>query len=105
MCAAAWPDVTTNMAQDIGGTNRDDQLTAKHWRRLAGDAQTNETATLRRVGRYADRVAGEPDLAADEVPAMPAGDHTLLPAFIDATGARCRRARAKLTVDGDNHES
>lgn len=104
MCAAAWPNVTQNMAQDVGGTNRGDQVTSKHWRRLAAEAQTNATATLQRVSRYIDLVERELEPAANEVRAMPAGDHSLLPAFVDAIRSRCRRVRANLAVDADTRD-
>jgi serine/threonine-protein kinase HipA len=98
MCADMWDSVTRNMAQEIGGSNRGDQLTAKHWRRLAEDAQTNPTATLRRVRQWSERVEREIDAAAGEVRAMPAGDHSLLVAFAEAIRTRCRRVRANLEV-------
>lgn len=99
MCADLWASVTRNMAQEIGGSNRGDQLTAKHWRRLAEDAQTNPTATLRRVRQWSERVEREIDAAVQEVRAMPAGDHSLLSAFAEAIRTRCRRVRANLEVN------
>ena len=99
MCAAAWDGVTNNMAQDIGGSVRGNQLTAKHWRRLAQDAGTNATATLKRVATLLDRVEAEVASAAEDVRAMPAGDHGMLAIFVDKILERCRRVRANLTVD------
>ena len=71
MCSAAWEGVTRNMAQDVGGTNRGDQLTARHWRRLADDACRTATATA--------------------VRAMPAGEHPMLFVFVGKIAERCRR--------------
>ena len=99
MCAAAWESVTTNLAQEIGGSSRGDQITAKHWRRLAEDAGTNATATLRRVGRLIDLVEAQLDKAADQVRAMPAGNHSMLPVFVDTIRRRCRRVRSNLAAD------
>jgi serine/threonine-protein kinase HipA len=90
--------VTTNLAQEIGGSNRGDQITAKHWGRLADDAGTNVNATLRQVRKHADLVEANLDAAAGEVRAMPAGDHSMLPTVVDAVRARCRRVRSNLTV-------
>jgi serine/threonine-protein kinase HipA len=99
MCAAAWDGVTNNMAQEIGGSARGNQLTAKHWRRLARDAGTNATATLKRVETLIDRVETEVASAAKDVRAMPAGDHEMLPIFERKILERCRRVRANLSVD------
>lgn len=90
MCGAAWPDVSQNMSQDIGGKNRGKFVAARHWRRMAKECGINGTALLRRVGVMASKVASEVDAAAAAVRAMPAGDHPMLPAFVDAIKDRCR---------------
>lgn len=99
MCAAAWDNVTKNLAQEIGGSNRGDQVTAKHWQRLAAEAGTSAKATLTRVAQMADRLEAKIGLAVEEVRAMPAGDHAMLPIFADKIRERCRRVRANLAVD------
>ena len=99
MCAAAWDGVTKNLAQEVGGSNRGDQLTAKRWRRMAEDAGTNATATLRRVEKLAGLVEAQAGPAADAVRSMPAGDHAMLPVFVGAIRERCRRVRSNLRVD------
>lgn len=99
-CAAAWDNMTKNLAQEIGGTSCGDQVTAKHWRRLAAEAGTSPAATRARVARMADRTEAQLGPAVDEVRAMPAGDHGMLNVFVDKIRARCRRVRANLGVDG-----
>ncbi len=99
MCAAAWDSVTKNLAQEIGGTNRGDQVTGKHWRRLAAEAGTSPAATLARVARMMELVEAQVGPAVDEVRAMPAGDHGMLRVFADKIRERCRRVRANLAVD------
>jgi serine/threonine-protein kinase HipA len=99
MCAAAWDNVTKNLAQEIGGTNRGDQVTAKHWRRLAADAGTSAAATLARVAWMAELVERKVGPAMQEVRAMPAGDHAMLPVFVDSIRERCQRVRTNLAVD------
>ncbi|HEY8290158.1 MAG TPA: type II toxin-antitoxin system HipA family toxin, partial [Acetobacteraceae bacterium] len=37
MCGAAWPNITQNMAQDIGGQNRGRHIYRRHWRRMAAE--------------------------------------------------------------------
>lgn len=96
MCAAAWDNVTQNLAQEIGGTSRGDQVTAKHWRRLSVEAGTSAAATLARVARMADLVEAKLSLAVEDVCAMPAGGHAMLPIFADRIRDRCRRVRANL---------
>jgi serine/threonine-protein kinase HipA len=96
MCGAAWPDVTQNMAQDIGGKNRGKFIAARHWRREAAACGLNGTALLRRVAEMASAVAAEVDAAAMQVRAMPAGGHPMLPEFVDAIKARCRTVVANL---------
>lgn len=98
LCADAWPGITQNLAQSVGGSNRGAQLTAKHWKRLAEDAGTSPAATLARVRRWADAVEAEAPRAAEAVRAMPAGDHAMLPKFVDAIQRRCQRVRANLAV-------
>ena len=98
MCGAAWPDVTRNMAQDIGGKNRGKFVAARHWRREAKMCGLNGTALLRRVAEMASKVAAEVDAAAAQVRAMPAGDHPMLPEFVEAMKARCRTVVANLAA-------
>jgi serine/threonine-protein kinase HipA len=98
MCADVWDGISQNLAQDIGGGRRGDQLTGKNWLRLAEDAGTAPRATLARVSTMIDRVEREAADAADEVRGMPAGDHPMLAAFGDAILRRCRRVRSNLGI-------
>jgi len=58
LCAAAWDGITQNLAQEIGGGNRGDQLTAKHWRRLAAEAGTSPAGRSRASGAWRRRSGG-----------------------------------------------
>jgi hypothetical protein len=45
MCGEVWENVTKNLVQKIGGTNRGDHLNGKHWQRFA---QTCPSMSARR---------------------------------------------------------
>jgi serine/threonine-protein kinase HipA len=96
MCAACWPGITQNMAQDIGGKNRGRYVARRHWLRMAAECGINGTALLRQVAALAGRMGAELDPAAAEVRAMPAGGHSDLPAFVAAIRDRCRTVLANL---------
>ena len=48
MCAAAWSNVTRNMAQKIA-KNRGEHLKRRHWQRFAADTGLNASRTIARV--------------------------------------------------------
>jgi serine/threonine-protein kinase HipA len=100
MCGAAWPNVTENMAQGIGGKNRGGHIHARHWRRMAGECGLNGTALLRHVAALAAKVAFEVGPAADEVRKMPAGDHPMLADFVAAIRKRCATVAENLKERG-----
>ncbi len=103
MCAAAWEGITANLAQTIGGKNRGGHIHARHWQRMAAECGLRGVAVLRRVGALATRVHGEIDAACQEVRAMPAGDHPMLPHFATEVRRRCATVKANLesSVDSD----
>lgn len=90
MCAAAWDGVTRNLAQKIAGKNRGEHLKRRHWRRFAADCGLNAPRLLARVEQLANLVLREARPAAEDVAAMPAGPHGLLPVFRDAIEGRAR---------------
>lgn len=100
MCAAAWSDVTQNMAQDIAGKNRGKYVAARHWRGMAKECGINATSLVHRVRDMASKVGAEVDKAAEVVRAMPAGDHPMLPHFADAIKDRCRAITSNLAESG-----
>lgn len=96
MCAAAWPNVTRNLAQKIADKNRGEHLKGRHWERFAIDCGLNPTAILGRVDELASTVLKELDGAVADVNAMPAGTHGLISEFKEAIAARARSLRSGL---------
>lgn len=99
MCGAVWDNVTRNMAQKIAGKNRGEHLERRHWETFAADCGLNPTRLVARVEALCRAVLANVRPAAEEVAAMPAGPHVLLPAFADAIGARARAVLARLTAE------
>lgn len=97
MCAAAWPNVTRNLAQKIAGKNRGEHLKRRHWERFALDCGLNPTAILGRVDELTAMVLKELDAAVADVNAMPAGTHPLMPEFKAAIAARAHALRSGLS--------
>ncbi len=95
-CAAAWEGITTNLAQMIGGKNRGGHIHARHWQRMAAECGLRGVAVLRRVDMLATKVSAEIDAACEEVRAMPAGDHSMLPHFANEVRRRCATVKANL---------
>ncbi len=96
MCAAAWEGVTRNLPQTIGGKNKGDHIYERHWRRMAETCSLNPTMTLQRVEMLADRILNELVSACEEVTAMPAGSHTMIPHFSNAIQQRCQTIKNNL---------
>ncbi|HEY7243407.1 MAG TPA: type II toxin-antitoxin system HipA family toxin, partial [Xanthobacteraceae bacterium] len=90
VCGEVWDHVTRRLAQRIGGAERGDALTARHWRQLARDCGLNPAQVLERVRGLAELVLAETQAAAAEVAAMPAGTHPILDAARAAVEARAK---------------
>jgi serine/threonine-protein kinase HipA len=99
MCAAAWENVTRNLAQKIAGKNRGEHLKRRHWQRFAADAGLNPSRTIARVETLAKAVLANAGPVAKEIAALPAGDHPLMPKFVDAIETRARAILAGLADD------
>ena len=99
MCAAAWENVTRNLAQKIAGKNRGEHLKRRHWQALAADCGLNPTRLVARVDTFARAMLREVNAAAGEVAAMPAGTHVLMPTFVAAIEGRARAILSGLTDD------
>ncbi len=97
MCAAAWDNVTKNLAQKIAGKSRADHLKRRHWERFARECGLNPPRLIKRIDELAGRVLREVRAAAAEVDAMPAGTHVLMPKFVEAIEARARAVIAGLS--------
>ena len=100
MTGIAWPNITLNHAQDIGGQRRGRHIYGRHWRRLAQAAGLAGPATVRRVGAVAGRVLAELPRAVEQVAAMPAGPGDRLAGFADAIAERARLVRDHAAVEG-----
>lgn len=96
MCAAAWDNVTRNLAQKVAGKNRGEHLKRRHWVTLAADCGLNARRLIARVDALARAVLAETRGAAAEVAAMPAGSHVLMDAFVGAIEGRARAILAGL---------
>ncbi|MDX2205501.1 MAG: type II toxin-antitoxin system HipA family toxin [Hyphomicrobiaceae bacterium] len=105
MCAAAWDNVTRNMAQKIAGKSRGEHLKRRHWVRCARDCGLNPSGLVKRVEELGVRVLREVGPAAEAVAAMPAGSHALMPRFVEAIAARARAVLAGLSdLSGSDDE-
>lgn len=103
MCAAAWEGITRNLAQKIAGRNRGEHLKRRHWEQFARDCGLNGPRLLRRIGTLADLVLRSAKNAADDVNAMPASTHVLMPRFVTAIEARARAVLAGLREEADEN--
>lgn len=102
MCAAAWEGITRNLAQKIAGKNRGEHLKRRHWEAFAAECGLNAPRLVRRVAELANRVLKETRGAAEEVDAMPAGTHSLMPKFVEAIEERARSILAGLDDAGSS---
>jgi serine/threonine-protein kinase HipA len=78
MCGAVWENVTKNLVQKIGGSNRGAEIQAEHWQRFARECGLNAKQVLDRVSTLARLVIAAAGAAEFEVAAMPAGGHPVL---------------------------
>jgi len=101
MSGLAWPNITQNHAQDVGGQQRGRHIYARHWRRMAQAAGLAGPATVRRVQAVGARIAAELPAARDEVAAMPAGASEMLQVFAEAIAERAALVGAHALTDGD----
>jgi serine/threonine-protein kinase HipA len=101
MCGEVWENVTKNLVQKIGGTNRGDHLNGKQWQRFAQECGLNPRQVLDRIGALAKLVIAEAGAAELEVAAMPAGAHAILQQTRQAVEQRAQLLLAKLDEAGD----
>ncbi len=99
MCAAAWDNITRNLAQKITGKNRGEHLKRRHWEAFALECGLGPSRLVRRVEALAGTVLREVRTAAGVVDAMPAGGHMLMPKFVEAIEQRARAIIAGLGDD------
>jgi len=99
MSGLAWPNITQNQAQDIGGQRRGRHIYGRHWRRMAEETGLAGPAAVRRVVALAERVLAELPAAVEEVSAMPAGGERL-DRFAAAIAERAQTVRDHAAVEG-----
>ena len=73
MSGLAWPNITQNHAQTIGGQRRGRHIYGRHWRRMAEVAGLAARGTIQRVEQVTTRLLRELPAAVEEVAAMHAG--------------------------------
>ena len=96
MCAAAWPNITRNLALDIGGKRDGNYIKGRHWAREAKACGLAPRHAVARVDQLASRVRSELATPADDIAAMPAGPHCVISEVIEAIDARCRAIQGAL---------
>lgn len=96
MCAAAWPNITRNLALDIGGKHDGPYIEGRHWAREAEACGLAPRRVVARVDQLASRVRVELATTADDIAAMPAGPHGLFSEVMEAIDARCRAIQGTL---------
>ena len=96
-CAAPYPNITRNMAQEIGGQKRADQLGRRHWEKFASDCGLSPSLVVRRVREIAETVILHAPAARTEVEAMPAGGHAVLADVVAAVTKRSEDYVVRLT--------
>lgn len=93
MSGLAWPNITQNHAQAIGGQRRGRHIYGRHWRRMAEAAGIAARGTIQRVEQVTARLLRELPAAVDEVAAMPAGS-AMLDIFAKEIEERATEVRA-----------
>jgi len=99
MSGLAWPNITRNHAQAIGGQRQGRYIFARHWRRMADAAGLAGPAAVRRVAALAGRILSELPAAVEEVATMPAGRGMLLETLAREIEARARTVRTNAALE------
>ncbi|WP_343504775.1 MULTISPECIES: type II toxin-antitoxin system HipA family toxin [Roseobacteraceae] len=90
MCASVWPNITRNLALDVGGKRVGDYIEGRHWIREAEACGLAPRRALARVEQLAQHVRDELAATAEEVAAMPAGPHGIVEQVSQEIDRRCR---------------
>ncbi len=101
MCGETWRHVTKNLAQQIAGRNRGEQLTGKDWHRFARECGLGARQVIGRVRALAEAARVEANAAAAKIAAMPAGGHPILEEVRAAVEQRARTLLAQLDEGKD----
>jgi serine/threonine-protein kinase HipA len=104
MCSAQWKEITPNLAQKIAGKSRGGYLELRHWHRFAQSAGLRQDTVVARVEALAAAVTAHAAAAEEEVMAMPAGTHPMLPLFRESVEERARHIALGLTQRRDTED-
>ena len=99
MSGLAWPNITQNHAQAIGGQRRGRHIYGRHWRRMAEAAGLAARGTIQRVEQVTTRLLRELPAAVEEVAAMPAGT-AMLESFAKEIEERATEVRTHSAQEG-----
>jgi serine/threonine-protein kinase HipA len=100
MSDLAWPNITANHAQDIGGQRRGRHIWGRHWRRMAREGGLSAPGTVRRVRLAVERLLAALPGAVDDVAKMPAGAGDRLEGFAAAIAERAALVRDHAAIEG-----
>lgn len=90
MCADVWPNITRNLALDVGGKRDGAYIEGRHWVREAEACGLGAKTAKTRVDKLCLRISETLEAAADDVAAMPAGPHGIIEQVQAAIHGRCR---------------
>lgn len=96
MCASVWPNITRNLAFDVGGKRVGDYIEGRHWRREAEACGLAPRRALARVEDMSNKVRNELRATAEDVAAMPAGYHGILEGVMEEVDRRCKTVLSTL---------
>ena len=99
MSGLAWPNITQNHAQAIGGQRRGHHIYGRHWRRMAEAAGLAARGTIQRVEQVTGRLLRELAEAVAEVASMPAGS-AMLDIFAKEISERATEVRTHAGQEG-----
>ena len=99
MSGLAWPNITQNHAQALGGQRRGRHIYGRHWRRMAEGAGLAARGTIQRVEQLTARLLRELPTAVEEVAAMAAGS-AMLAIFAKEIEERASEVRTHAGQEG-----
>ncbi len=98
MCASVWPNITRNLALDVGGKRVGEYIGGRHWAREAEACGLAPRRALARVEYLGQRMREELGATAEDVAAMPAGSHDLIGQVSEVLDKRCRTIMDNLST-------
>lgn len=90
MCADVWPNITRNLALDVGGKRDGTYIEGRHWVREAEACGLGAKVAKARVERLASRIPEELQTVANDIAAMPAGPHGIVEQVQTTIHQRCK---------------